>query len=363
MQQDSQPVKWLRLSFIKALLQPNPNIDKKHELLWDNVTHDDKKMKRFYWLLLLGMILTLTACTSGAAADLGNDTEAQADTDVVLAVADLSSSETPFKPATFTPTPVSSITPTLTPSLTLTPTPTNTPTPTLTPTWAFNEPGQVVVPILLYHHVEGDVSYSRYTVSVPDFRAQMQALHDWGYTAIPISLFLDALIDGAELPPKPVVITFDDGNLSIYENAFPIMQEYGFPGVFYIVGNRVNSGTDIVHAPELKEMVAAGWEIGSHGYTHTDLTLDHSIARYEILQSKLDIEDKLGVDVLTFAYPFGTVDPYLAQKVQDYGYRAGMGLGVSWTHTWGSLFYLNRIEIQGGYAVEYMGTLLPWPGK
>ena len=108
-------------------------------------------------------------------------------------------------------------------------------------------------------------------VSVPDFQAQMQALHDWGYTAIPISLLLDALIDGAELPPKPIVITFDDGNRNIYDNAFPIMKEYNFPGVFYIVGNRVNSGTNITHAPELKEMVDAGWEIGSHSYTHSDL--------------------------------------------------------------------------------------------
>ena len=248
----------------------------------------------------------------------------------------------------------------MTPSVTLTPTPTDTPTPTLTPTWIFNEPGQVVAPILLYHHVEGDVSYSRYYVSVPDFRAQMQALHDWGYTAIPISLLLDALVDGAELPPKPIVITFDDGNRNIYDNAFPIMSEFNFPGVFYIVGNRVNSGTNITHAPELKEMVEAGWEIGSHSYTHSDLTLDHSIARYEILQSKLDIEDAVGIKVNTFAYPFGLVDPYLAQKVSDYGYRAGMGLGTSWTHTWGSIFYLNRIEIHGDFSVDYIGNLLPW---
>lgn len=316
-------------------------------------------MKRFFLLFILGF--ALTACAGTAAAELDGVAESQAT--VAVAAVDLLPSDTPFQPAAFTPTLIPSVTPTLTPSPTLTPTPTKTPTPTLTPTWAFNEPGQVVVPILLYHHIEGEVSNNRYSVSVPDFRAQMEALHNWGYTAIPISLVLDALIDGAELPPKPIVITFDDGNRNIYDNAFPIMQEYDFPGVFYIVGNRVDSGTDIAHTPELKEMVAAGWEIGSHGYTHIDLTLDHSIARYEILQSKLDIEEALDVDVQTFAYPFGTVDPYLAQKVADYGYRGGMGLGVSWTHTWGSLFYLNRIEIQGSYSVEHMGTLLPWQGE
>jgi len=318
-------------------------------------------MNRFLWILFMGF--ALTACVGGTAPSSDRIAETQTDSGVVLAAVDILPSDTPFQPATFTPTLVPSETPTLTPSPTLTPTPTETPVPTLTPTWVFNEAGQVVAPILLYHHVEGEVSYSRYYVSIPDFRAQMQALHDWGYTAIPISLLLDALIDGAELPPKPIVITFDDGNRNIYDNAFPIMQEFDFPGVFYIVGNRVNSGTNIAHAPELKKMVDAGWEIGSHGYTHTDLTLDHSIARYEILQSKLDIEDALGVDVQTFAYPFGTVDPYLAQKVANYGYRAGMGLGVSWTHTWGSMFYLNRIEIQGSYSLDYIGSLLPWRGE
>ncbi len=318
-------------------------------------------MKRYYWFLIFGFILS--ACSGGAVAgdrEIVMDTQAPG---IVLASADTLPTETPFQPATFTPTLVPTETPTLTPSPTLTPTRTDTPTPTLTPTWVFNEAGQVVAPILLYHHVEGSVSYSRYYVSVPNFRAQMQALHDWGYTAIPISLLLDALIDGAELPPKPIVITFDDGNLNIYENAFPIMQEYDFLGVFCIVGNRVNSGTNIAQAPQLKEMVAAGWEIGSHSYTHADLTLDHSIVRYEILQSKLDIEEALGVEIQTFAYPFGTIDPYLAQKVQDYGYRGGMGLGASWTHTWGTMLYLSRIEIHGNFSVDHMGTLLPWRGE
>ena len=313
-------------------------------------------MRNIGWLLVFWFFISACTGVSAGGLEQANLLESS-DSNIPV---NLLPSDTPFQPATFTPTIVPTETPTLTPSPTQTPTPTDTPIPTLTPTWIYNEPGQVVVPILLYHHVEGDLSYSRYYVSEPSFRAQMQALYDWGYTAIPISLLLDALIDGAELPPKPVVITFDDGNRNIYENAFPIMKELGFPGVFYIVGNRLNSGTNIAHAPELKEMIDAGWEIGSHSYTHSDLTLNHSIARYEILQSKIDIEETLGVEVQTFAYPFGTVDPYLAQKAQDYGYRAGMGLGLSWTHTWSSMYYLNRIEIHGHFTVDQMGALLPW---
>ena len=88
------------------------------------------------------------------------------------------------------------------------------------------------------------------------------------------------------------------------------------------------------------------------------LTLDHSIARYEILQSKLDIEEALGVEVKTFAYPFGFVDSLSGTKSTRLWLPSGMGLGTSWTHTWSSMFYLNRIEIHGNFSVEYMGNII-----
>jgi len=244
---------------------------------------------------------------------------------------------------------------TLVPTITSTPTqppPTSTPTETPTPTWVFNEAGRVNAPILLYHHVKDEVSSSRYQVSIPAFREQMAALKEMGYTAITMSQFLKALYDGGELPEKPIVITFDDGHISVYQNAFPIMSDYGFPGIFYIVANRINDVPDFVNVSSLKEMIAAGWEVGSHSYTHSDLTKDHSIAAKEIGGSKDDLEAALSTPILTFAYPFGRIDPFAAQKVSDYGYRAGMGLGTAKTHTWSTWLYLDRIEIYGEYTLE-----------
>jgi len=244
---------------------------------------------------------------------------------------------------------------TLIPTMTSTPTqppPTPTSTQIPTPTWVFNDAGKIDAPILLYHRVENDVSMSRYQVSIPDFRAQMAALKDMGFTVITISHFLEALLDGSDLPEKPIVITFDDGHESVYQNAFPIMKDFGYPGVFYIVANRINDVQDFVNIAELKEMVAAGWEIGSHSYSHPDLTKDHNIAAKEIGQSKSDLEAALSTPILTFAYPFGTIDRFTANKVSKYGYKAGMGLGKATTHTWNTLFYLDRIEIYGNYSLE-----------
>ena len=243
--------------------------------------------------------------------------------------------------------------PTLTPTVTASPSPTPPPpTATPTPVLVYHEPGEVVAPILLYHHIDGDGFDNRYQVAVPDFRAQMQWLYDQGYTAITISSLVDVLLEGGTLPEKPIVLTFDDGHLSVYEKAFPIMEEYGFPGVFYIVANRINGSPDFVDVGQIKTMLDAGWEVGSHGYSHLDVTQNHYAAEYEIAQSKYDLQAALEAPVNTFAYPYGMIDPYTATMVSNAAYKAGMGLGVSITHTWGNLFYLNRIEIHGSDSLE-----------
>lgn len=247
------------------------------------------------------------------------------------------------------PTPTKTVPPTETATIIL---PTDTPTPIPTPTWSFNQAGEVVAPILLYHHVDDIAFDSRYWVSIDDFRAQMQTLYDHGFTAIPISLLLDALVDGAELPEKPVVITFDDGHRSVYENAFPIMNEFGFPGVFYIVANRLRDVDGFVNVAELQEMIAAGWEVGSHGYSHVDVTLNPDVIYFEMAQSRTDLEAALDTPVRTFAYPYGIVDEYVIGRLIGFGYQAGLGLGKSVTHHPYNIYYLHRVEVRSEYSLD-----------
>lgn len=306
--------------------------------------------------LLVLMTAGMAACSSQPVAMAVETNPASVPTDLPTASPDALPTGTPFQPEAPTATIVPTQAPTLTPSLT------PTATPSLTPTWVYNEAGQVIAPILLYHHIDGQGYNGRYYVSVENFRLQMETLASWGYSAITLSTLLDALIDGAELPARPVVITFDDGDLDVYENAFPIMQELGFVGVFYIVSNRLQAD-GFVNVEQMQEMLAAGWEIGSHSQSHAELTANHGLARSEILDSKLALEDALGIKIESFAYPFGTIDAYLAQKVQDYGYRAAVGLGTGVTHTWSNLLYLERIEIYGEYTLEQFAARLPWNGE
>ena len=300
----------------------------------------NKTMRHQTLLFILTLILIMSSLLVGC------DNQSPA---VIFAA---ESAPTESNTETVTPLPTVTTTPTIAP----TSTPTVTPTPTSD--WVFNPSGEVIAPILLYHHVDGEVSEERYQVSIPDFQAQMQMLYDNGYEAITMTTLVNAMLKGGDLPPKPVVITFDDGYQDVYDNAFPIMQQYGFPGVFFIVANRIRDIDGFVNIPELDDMINNGWEIGSHSFTHMDIVADHSRAMQEIYESKTELEDALNIPVNTFAYPFGKLDKFVADKVSEYGYRAGIGLGLSNKHSLRSLYYIQRREVYGEYTLEDFENLL-----
>ena len=107
-------------------------------------------------------------------------------------------------------------------------------------------------------------------------------------------------------------------------------------------------------------MIAAGWAVGCHGMTHVDLTLDHDLLTYEAGSCKGFLEKAVSVPVTSFAYPFGNMDAVVANKLAEYGYLSAVGLGTSSEHTWGTLYYLSRLEIQNSYDLAAFTALLPW---
>lgn len=219
---------------------------------------------------------------------------------------------------------------------------------------------EVTVPILLYHSISSDNSTgNRYVVTKRDFEDQMERLRYWGYSSITIKDLVNHLNKGYSLPHRPVVISFDDGYFNVFENAFPIMERYGFIGTVYIVANRLDSD-GFLQQEELQVFLDHGWEIGSHGMTHTELTQNHDLVRNEILYSRLDIENTLGIKVFSFAYPFGNSDWYVSNKVLDYGYRAAVGVGNIFNHSSGTIYNLSRREIQGDFDLNEFADLLPW---
>lgn len=269
---------------------------------------------------------------------------------------------TPAPTFTATETPVPP-TETLVPSLTPTKLKTATPASTPTQVWVKRGPGIVRCTILLYHHVAISPIESQYYIHPENFALQMQALHEWGFTPIPLSLLVKAINDGAELPQKPVVISFDDGRLDIYENAFPIMQAYDFPGVFYIIS--AGLGDDgLVGVDELQEMAAAGWEIGSHSYSHANLSeVREDVSYLEVVDSRYALEEDLGFPITSFAYPFGVVTDTAGKQVHIAGYESAMGLGYTDWQGPGNLFYLQRRPISWDYDLKRFAIVLGWEGS
>jgi peptidoglycan/xylan/chitin deacetylase (PgdA/CDA1 family) len=276
-------------------------------------------------------------------------------------VAAFSATDTPPPPtATATPIPTATLPPAAT-ATPIPPTPTYTPASSPTPTWVSQGPGHVQVPILLYHHIAVSPIGSQYYVPPEKFDAELKLLRDWGYTSIPITLLVKAITDGAPLPPRPVVLTFDDGDADVYNNAFPIMQKYGFTGLMYIVANYM--GTDgFMTADQIKQMVQAGWEVGSHSMSHPDFSKPGVDLYAEVIQSRKELESALDAPVLTFAYPNGTITDAAGNYVHKAGYLAAVGLGSTDAQGKGNLFYLQRRPINSSYDLKVFAGFLPWQG-
>ncbi|MBI4928251.1 MAG: polysaccharide deacetylase family protein [Anaerolineae bacterium] len=270
----------------------------------------------------------------------------------------------PTATATATPTltPTATLTPSPTATATATPTPTDTPTitPTPTPVYVQVGPGTVDIPVLLYHHIVlENPNGSRYVVTLDQFTKQMQWLEDNGYHTITVEELTRAVDYGTLLPEKPVVITFDDGNLDVYQRAFPVMNQHNFKATMYLIGTAIGSD-DHVTAAMIQEMVSRGWEMGSHSMTHADLLKSENRA-YEICTSRNTLMEKLGLPINSFAYPFGSADQDIMQIVSDCQYTSGAGLGIFTQHTPWTMFYFSRREVQGDFDMDQFTRLLSQP--
>lgn len=210
-------------------------------------------------------------------------------------------------------------------------------------TW---EPHTGPVPILMYHVIgdpEGEVPYLDLWLSESDFQDQVDWLEENGYTAVTLVQVQEAWYDGGTLPPKPIVLTFDDGVLGQYLFGMPILREKGWAGQL----NLKAEGSDL-SSKQVKKMYRAGWEIASHTINHPDLTtLDPASLEQEVAGSKAQLEQELGIDIVNFCYPAGQYNEAVIEAVKAAGYRGATtvnpGLGEK-----SMPFELNRIRISRG---------------
>lgn len=222
-----------------------------------------------------------------------------------------------------TPTPIVVI-PTLTPIVTPTLTPTPTPGIFLPPI----NPGERVarVPILLYHYISENPNKddkARDGLSTPPyiFKEQLETLKSAGYTTITLDE-LAAFFEGKfSLPVKPIILTFDDGYIDFYLNAFPILASAGMKGVTFIITGFIGGGA-YMNWSQIEEIARSPYVvIAAHSIHHYVLTKSNeSILKTELEESKRILEQHVGYPINWMAYPYGTFDERVVSAAKEAGY-------------------------------------------
>ncbi|MDO8621503.1 MAG: polysaccharide deacetylase family protein [Candidatus Levybacteria bacterium] len=195
------------------------------------------------------------------------------------------------------------------------------------------------VPILLYHYVEyvkdkGDTIRQSLNINPYIFEKQIQTLKDAGYTFITVGELGKVLDAEMSLPRKPVIITFDDGYEDFYTDVLPLLKKYNVKATAYIVAGAMGR-LNYMSKDEIGKAIESGLvEIGAHSMYHRYLKgISYNEAKFEIEQSKANLEQEFGVSVVSFAYPYGAFDKQAVKFVQDAGFKTSVstvpGIDVS----------------------------------
>jgi len=276
---------------------------------------------------------------------------------------------TPHATVTFPPTTTRWPThiPTFTPSVT--PTPTNTPPPTPTspplptPRAAFSQ--TVQVPILMYHYVstppEGaDIYRQDLSVTPAQFQEQMAYLAEHGYTPIDLYDLSLAVTDQQPLPPRPVILTFDDGYVDAYTNAYPILESFGFKGTFFIVTEFVDLGYDTYMTwAMIAEMAAAGHRMESHSKTHPDLrNQDNDHLVWQLLGSQQTLAAHIGYTPRFFCYPGGHYDAATIAVLQELDFWGAVTTAGGEWHGYNDRYEWSRWRIRNTTSLAGFADLV-----
>jgi peptidoglycan/xylan/chitin deacetylase (PgdA/CDA1 family) len=190
--------------------------------------------------------------------------------------------------------------------------------------------------VLCYHAVSPDWP-ADLSVTPEDLRSQLEHLVRRGYRGVTF-----AQVATGNNASKAVAVTFDDGYRSVYDLAFPILEDLGLPGTVFVpaahvgqshpmswpgierwVGTPYEGELDCMSWDQLRELADHGWEVGSHTLSHPRLPeLDDATLQRELTESREICADQMGKPCGTLAYPYGADDERVRAATRDAGYEA-----------------------------------------
>lgn len=192
------------------------------------------------------------------------------------------------------------------------------------------------VPILMYHAVESQprpAHCKHFYVLASEFAAQMRALKRAGYSAITFDQLAAAKSGAADLPRRPILLTFDDGYANLLENVHPLLGRLGFAYTVFLVSGKVGHSNDWVTAEGYEATPLLSWDqirqmqreggvsFEAHTATHPHLSkLPIADARHEMQSCKMILEQELQKTVSVLCYPYGDVNDQIANAAKEIGY-------------------------------------------
>ena len=222
------------------------------------------------------------------------------------------------------------------------------------------KPPRTPVPILMYHVIAdppADAPYPDLYVSERDFAGQMRWLARRGYQAVTQRQVWNHWHRGGALPPKPVVISFDDGYRSVADAAWPHLQRRSWPAVLNLTVKNLHVSGGLSQY-RVRRLLADGWELASHTLTHPDLPgLDPRALTHEVAHSRAVLQAKFGVPVDFFCYPAGRYDARVIRAVRQAGYL-GATTTLEGVARPDEPYELRRIRVSRGAGVDGLADKL-----
>ena len=239
----------------------------------------------------------------------------------------------------------------------------------------------VTLPILMYHQISEDPKrLGTYVISPEEFEQDCKMIAEAGFETITIDDLIAYTEGEQSLPPKPIMLTFDDGYESDYVYAYPILQRYGMKAVSSTVGSytELYSGDVQKHInyshlnwEQMREMLASGvFEFQNHSYNLHSYSAERkgcrksaseSVWQYnQLIQEDIQhaqrlFQENLGYLPTCFTYPFGSVDERLRKHILASGFAATLGVYEHLNYLTGKpeeLYELNRFNRKHGYNIK-----------
>jgi peptidoglycan/xylan/chitin deacetylase (PgdA/CDA1 family) len=205
---------------------------------------------------------------------------------------------------------------------------------------------------LMYHYVswlppDPDALRRDLTVSPTDFEEHLRYLKENGYNTITSVDLWWSLDTGKPLPPKPVLLTFDDGYVDHYEVVLPLLRKYGMVGTFAVTANLVGKGGYLTKAM-VRGLADAGMDVQSHATDHVSVNkIPYASQVYQLCTSRRILSEWTGKDVRHFIYPSGDYLPLLSGPLASCGYLSAYRKDGGSVESSNDMFALRRVRIRG----------------